>query len=106
MNRIFQKFLQSVIDLSSVRARCCEDNTHDIDMNPDAEAPIPEWKVYFDVKLLGAFREKTVPEQKSDWISNLNGLDIIRLFPRHILTTRVLSWIFVCVPWQRIFANL
>ena len=29
MNRIFQKFLQSVIDLSSVRARCCEDNTHD-----------------------------------------------------------------------------
>lgn len=48
MNRIFQKFLQSVIDLSSVRARCCEDNTHDIDMNPDAEAPIPEWKVYFD----------------------------------------------------------
>lgn len=47
MNRIFQKFLQSVIDLSSVRARCCEDNTHDIDMNPDAEAPIPEWKVLF-----------------------------------------------------------
>ena len=46
--QIFQKFLQSVIDLSSVRARCCEDNTHDIDMNPDAEAPIPEWKVYFD----------------------------------------------------------
>ena len=37
MNRIFQKFLQSVIDLSSVRARCCEDNTHDIDMNPDSQ---------------------------------------------------------------------
>lgn len=48
MNRIFQKFLQSVIDLSSVGARCREDNTHDIDMNPDAEVPIPEWKVYFD----------------------------------------------------------
>ena len=48
MNRIFQKFLQSVIDLSSVGAKCREDNTHDIDMNPDAEATIPEWKVYFD----------------------------------------------------------
>ena len=48
MNRIFQKFLQSVIDLSSVGAKCREDNTHDIDMNPDAEVPIPEWKVYFD----------------------------------------------------------
>ena len=48
MNRIFQKFLQSVIDLSSTGARCREDNTHDIDMNPDAEVPIPEWKVYFD----------------------------------------------------------
>lgn len=35
MNRIFQKFLQSVIDLSSVGAKCREDNTHDIDMNPD-----------------------------------------------------------------------
>ena len=48
MNRIFQKFLQSVIDLSTVGAKCREDNTHDIDMNPDAEVPIPEWKVYFD----------------------------------------------------------
>ena len=46
MNRIFQKFLQSVIDLSSVGAKCREDNTHDIDMNPDAEVPIPEWKVW------------------------------------------------------------
>ena len=42
MNRIFQKFLQSVIDLSTVGAKCREDNTHDIDMNPDAEVPIPE----------------------------------------------------------------
>lgn len=105
MNRIFQKFLQSVIDLSSVRARCCEDNTHDIDMNPDAEAPIPEWKVYFD----GNFWEPSGKDRAGTEIrlvSNLNGLDIIGLFPRHILATRVLSWIFVCVPWQRIFANL
>ena len=29
MNRIFQKFLQSVIDLSSVGAKCREDNTHE-----------------------------------------------------------------------------
>ena len=48
MNRIFQKFLQSVIDLSSVGAKCREDNTHDIDMTPTVEATIPEWKVYFD----------------------------------------------------------
>lgn len=27
MNRIFQKFLQSVIDLSSVGAKCLKDNT-------------------------------------------------------------------------------
>lgn len=34
MNRIFQKFLQSVIDLSSVGAKCLKDNTHNMDMNP------------------------------------------------------------------------
>ena len=56
MNRIFQKFLQSVIDLSTVGAKCREDNTHDIDMNPDAEVPIPEWKVYFDGSLLSPIR--------------------------------------------------
>ena len=105
MNRIFQKFLQSVIDLSSVRARCCEDNTHDIDMNPDAEALSLNGR-FILTETSGSLQERTVPEQKSDWISNLNGLDIIGLFPRHILATRVLSWIFVCVPWQRIFANL
>ena len=48
MNRIFQKFLQSVIDLSSVGAKCLKDNTHNMDMNPTVEATIPEWKVYFD----------------------------------------------------------
>ena len=105
MNRIFQKFLQSVIDLSSVRARCCEDNTHDIDMNPDAEAPIPEWKVYFDGnfwKPSGKDRAGTEIrlDKQFEWAGDIG------LFPRHILATRVLSWIFVCVPWQRIFANL
>ena len=48
MNRIFQKFLQSVINLSSVGAKCLKDNTHNMDMNPTVEATIPEWKVYFD----------------------------------------------------------
>ena len=48
MNRIFKKFLQSVIDLSSVGAKCLKDNTHNMDMNPTVEATIPEWKVYFD----------------------------------------------------------
>ena len=48
MNRIFQKFLQSGINLFSMGAKCGEDNTHDMDMNPDAETTNPEWKVYFD----------------------------------------------------------
>ena len=48
MNRIFQKFLQSGINLFSMGAKCREDNTHDMDMNPDAETTNPEWKVYFD----------------------------------------------------------
>lgn len=48
MNKIFQKFLQSIINLSSVGARYRKGNTHDIDMNPDAETTSPEWKVYFD----------------------------------------------------------
>ena len=54
----------------------------------------------------GDIREKTVPEQKSGWISNLNGLDIIGLFLRCILAARDLSWISVCVPPQRTFASL
>ena len=37
---------------------------YDVDMNPEAEPTIPEWKVYFD----GDFwdiQEKTVPERNS-----------------------------------------
>ena len=48
MNRIFQKILQSIIDLSSVGAKRLKDNIHNMDMNPTVEATIPEWKVYFD----------------------------------------------------------
>ena len=105
MNRIFQKFLQSVIDLSSVGAKCREDNTHDIDMNPDAEVPIPEWKVYFD----GNFWEPSGKGHAGTELrlnSNSNGLGIIGLFLRCILAIKVLSWIFVCVLRQKIFANL
>ena len=109
MNRIFQKFLQSVIDLSSTGARCREDNTHDIDMNPDAEVPIPEWLFrngrFILTETSGSLQEKAMPEQKSGWIGNLNGLGIIGLFLRRILATRVLSWIFVCVLRLKIFAN-
>ena len=65
MNRIFQKFLQSVIDLSSVGAKCREDNTHDIDMNPDAEVPIPEWR-FILTETSGSLQEKAMPEQNFD----------------------------------------
>ena len=104
MNRIFQKFLQSVIDLSSTGARCREDNTHDIDMNPDAEVPIPEWKVYFD----GNFWEPSGKGHAGTEIRldrQFEWAGIIGLFLRRILALRVLSWIFVCVLRLKIFAN-
>ena len=104
MNRIFQKFLQSVIDLSSMGARCREDNTHDIDMNPDAEVPIPEWKVYFDgnfweLQEKAHARTEIRLDRQFEWA----GHHWIIL--RRILATRVLSWIFVCVLRLKIFAN-
>ena len=63
MNRIFQKFLQSGINLFSMGAKCREDNTHDMDMNPYAEnlhvaysalhfKPVSddiEWRIEFNI---------------------------------------------------------
>ena len=107
MNRIFQKFLQSGINLFSMGAKCREDNTHDMDMNPDAETTNPEWKVYFD----GNFWEPSGKghagtEIRLDRQFEWAGHHWIGLFLRHILATRSLSWIFVCVLRQKIFANL
>lgn len=102
MNRIFQKFLQSVIDLSSVGAKCLKDNTHNMDMNPTVEATIPEWKVYFD----GNFWEPSGKGHAGTELRLNKQFEWAGHHWRCILATKVLSWIFVCVLRQKIFANL
>ena len=105
MNRIFQKFLQSVIDLSSVRARCCEDNTHDIDMNPDAEALSLNGRfILTETSWKPSGKDRAGTEIRLDKQFEWAGHHWI--IPAAYSCNKVLSWIFVCVPWQRIFANL
>lgn len=50
------KELQSSFDYSRIRYT---EDYYDIDMNPEAEPPAPEWKVYFEGNFHGSFRGHT-----------------------------------------------
>lgn len=57
---VYIKKLQASFDYSKIKYT---EDYYDVDMNPEAEPTMPEWKVYFE-ETSGDIREKTMPERK------------------------------------------
>lgn len=58
---VYIKKLQASFDYSKIKYT---EDYYDVDMNPEAEPTMPEWKVYFEGNFWD-IREKTMPERKS-----------------------------------------
>ena len=94
---VYIKKLQASFDYSKIKYT---EDYYDVDMNPEAEPTMPEWKVYFE----GNFWGHSGKDHAGTEI-RLTGRGIIGLFLRRILAARDSSWTFVCVPRKKTFAS-
>ncbi len=91
------KKLQASFDYSKIKYT---EDYYDVDMNPEAEPTIPEWKVYFDGDFWGhSGKDRSGTEIRLNKQFDWRG--IIGLFLRRILAARDSSWTLYAYPGRR-----